>query len=255
MSRRTLKQLIYGSFYLAILFLIVYGIYFSGFKAAPTCFDNKKNQGETGIDCGGPCQSCEFKNLKEITHSTVRIFSVDKTTSALIVVQNPNTNLGADKFNYELSFYDSGGEQIFSLTNDSFIYPGETNKYIAEINLDVEYDKITQTDFKISGEVWKLAGEFPAPKTSTREVKTEFDSVKKQIVVSGILVNENPYGLPRAAVGAIFMSNLGIEIGVSKTLLTDVASFEERPFKIVLPAKDKTDFDLNETNVFVETRR
>lgn len=32
----------------------------------PTCFDNIQNQGETGIDCGGPCQACEtcFDNIQ-----------------------------------------------------------------------------------------------------------------------------------------------------------------------------------------------
>jgi hypothetical protein len=28
-------------------------------KACPTCFDGIQNQGETGIDCGGPCKLCE----------------------------------------------------------------------------------------------------------------------------------------------------------------------------------------------------
>ena len=26
--------------------------------AAPTCFDGFQNQGETGVDCGGPCPAC-----------------------------------------------------------------------------------------------------------------------------------------------------------------------------------------------------
>lgn len=27
-------------------------------EPTPTCYDGKQNQGETGIDCGGPCASC-----------------------------------------------------------------------------------------------------------------------------------------------------------------------------------------------------
>lgn len=254
MSRRTLKQLIYGAFYLAILFLIVYGIYLSGFKAAPSCFDGKKNQKEEGIDCGGSCPPCALKLQKPIKVLPVRVFPVDKTTSALIELRNPNTNLGADKFDYELNFYDANGEKIFSLTKDSFIYPGEI-KYIAEINLDVDYEKIDRTEFKISGESWVLANEFPSPKVSTREVTTEFDSAKKQIVASGILVNENPFDLSRASVSAILVNTLGVEIGISETLVTDIKSFEERVFKIVLPTTDKLDFDPRETKIFVEARR
>ena len=30
---------------------------------SPTCFDGLKNQGESGIDCGGPCKSCEDTTL------------------------------------------------------------------------------------------------------------------------------------------------------------------------------------------------
>lgn len=33
-------------------------------EAAPTCTDNTQNQGETGIDCGGPCAACQQETLK-----------------------------------------------------------------------------------------------------------------------------------------------------------------------------------------------
>lgn len=164
MSRRTLKQFIYGAFYLTIFFLIVYGIYLAGFKAAPTCFDGKQNQNETGVDCGGPCSICELKALNPIKVSLpVQVFSLDGAVSALVELRNPNVNLGADKFSYELNFYDANDEKIFTSTKESFIYPGEI-KYIVEINLNVDYEKIDRTEFKISNESWKLAGEFPCRK-------------------------------------------------------------------------------------------
>ena len=31
-------------------------------EPAPTCFDGIQNQGETGVDCGGPCSSCSTCN-------------------------------------------------------------------------------------------------------------------------------------------------------------------------------------------------
>ena len=60
---RLLKQFLYGFFYLAILVSLIWLVYSFEFKPAPNCFDGKKNQEETGIDCGGSCISCEVKAL------------------------------------------------------------------------------------------------------------------------------------------------------------------------------------------------
>ena len=35
-------------------------------SASPTCFDNKQNQGEKGVDCGDPCRACPSCNDKTI---------------------------------------------------------------------------------------------------------------------------------------------------------------------------------------------
>jgi hypothetical protein len=256
MSRRTVKQIVYGIFYLIIIFALVYGVYFFTLKPEPSCFDGKQNQNEEGIDCGGPCPPCELKILEPIKVLLPQIISIDEKTSVLIELLNPNVNWGVEKFFYELNFYDLAGEKIFSQQKESFIYPGE-RKYIAEINLDIDYRKIDRIEILplIKEEAWKLVSEFSAPKISTREILTEYNPNKKQIVISGIFTNKNPFIISKAVIGVIILDNFGRRIGISKTLLSNIKSAEERVFKIILPVKEKLDFDPRATEIFVEAKR
>lgn len=256
MSRRLIKQIIYGSFYFIIIFGFIYIIYFFVLKPIPSCFDGKKNQSEEGIDCGGPCPPCELKELKLIQILPVGIVSLDGKTSALIELRNPNINWGADKFYYELNFYDSAGEKIFSLSKDSFIYPGEV-KYIAEINLDVDYQKISRSEFTIINEPsWKPASEFPLPKISSpRGISTEYNQKEKKIIISGIWTNENPFSVSEAVIIGVLWDNLGRRVGISKTLLSGIKPREQKAFRIILTTKDLINFDPSATEVFVEVKK
>jgi len=56
MPRRFIKQFIYGAFFTAFWLALLYGAWLLIYK--PSCADHIKNQGEAGIDCGGPCAPC-----------------------------------------------------------------------------------------------------------------------------------------------------------------------------------------------------
>ena len=62
---RLAKQIIIAIIFFLILagfgFLVYWNI-----LPNPSCFDNIQNQNEEGIDCGGPCQSCEAAALKNL---------------------------------------------------------------------------------------------------------------------------------------------------------------------------------------------
>ena len=72
--KRTLKQLLYGFFYLVILLAVVLGAYLLFFQKSSSCFDNIKNQEAVGIDCGGSCIECDLKNVKELIIQPANIF-------------------------------------------------------------------------------------------------------------------------------------------------------------------------------------
>lgn len=237
---RLIKQIIYGTLYIAVAGAIVYGLSSLNIFSAPSCLDNKQNQNEEGIDCGGSCVPCAIKNLQPI-RSQVQLFGVNSNTNAVITLANPNLEYGVDSFTYTLNFYNQAKEKIFSLTKNSFIYPAEAQRVIIEPNLRISSLGISGSPELIIGNInWKLAADFPEPKVQTRQVKTEASG--NQAVITGILVNRESFSLARVGVGALVYQNLpGIPdgttrlVGASKTVLQNLEPGEERAFNIPVP--------------------
>ena len=85
MQSRFLKQFIYGVLYLGILSGLSYGVY-AFVVRQPNCTDGRQNQGESGIDCGGPCTSCELRQLKPIEIRSARVFTAEQAKHAKTIV-------------------------------------------------------------------------------------------------------------------------------------------------------------------------
>lgn len=79
------------------------------FYQAPTCFDNKQNGDETGVDCGGSCQLlCRAESLPLILKSDPRVLKItDNTYESVALVENPNTNGEIYRAGYVFKLYDA----------------------------------------------------------------------------------------------------------------------------------------------------
>lgn len=254
MQSRFLKQLIYGIFYLAVIFGIGYLIYEAVLRGPATCFDNRQNQGETGVDCGGPCLDCGLKNLEPIRVSPVSIFSIGGRLSVLFELQNPNVRFGANEFAYTIKFFGAGNTLASSLTRNSFIYPGEI-KYIVEAGLDIDPSGVSRAEAELANFFWKPLQEFSLPKTQARDLKTELDQEGNKATISGVIVNQNSFHLSRVVANAIILNSFGARIGVSKTLIEDIAPFAEKSFTIVALGFNVDDVDAGATRIYLEARR
>ncbi|MEE8131503.1 MAG: peptidoglycan-binding domain-containing protein [Candidatus Paceibacterota bacterium] len=229
MERRKIKQILYGAGYLAVIFLIVAGVYLIWLKPAPTCFDGRKNQGEIEVDCGEPCAPCEIKTLQPLEMSWVRDFSVGDKTVIAAEIKNLNSDYGADSFSYTFDVYNFIGEKIYTLTDNSFIYASEI-KYLFEADIDKkDIDKI---ELSFSNVNWKSQEEFPKPEIQTREIKTES---AKSINVSGLVINNNAFELSKVNIISFLFNRNGLRIGASKTELDNLQAFEEKFFRIIFP--------------------
>jgi len=92
-----------------IVVVIVLSIFiFNKTYTPPNCFDGKQNQGEVGIDCGGPCELlCPHQALDPIVHWR-RLFEVAPGVyNVLAYVENPNPTAGADDVTYRFGIYDA----------------------------------------------------------------------------------------------------------------------------------------------------
>lgn len=95
-----------------LLFFALLGgwIYVSKFKVEPTCFDNKQNGDEAGVDCGGSCvRICAF-TVSQPTVKWSRSFKVsDGLYNAVAYVENTNREAASAKVDYTFTLYDNAG--------------------------------------------------------------------------------------------------------------------------------------------------
>ncbi len=126
-------------FVLIVLPLIVWAT--RTYYRPASCFDNKMNQGESDIDCGGPCTKlCKAESLEPIVH-WARIFRVsDGLYTAAIMVENPNDSARATDMKYRIKVIDPAGVPILDREGKASVDPKE---YLAIIEPQIFTDKST----------------------------------------------------------------------------------------------------------------
>jgi hypothetical protein len=237
MTRRFLKQLIYASAFLVVIALLVGGYYLNYVKPAPTCFDGIQNQGEQGIDCGGPCAvSCSLRSVKPLAVADrVLVLRPDAAhMSFLTQVSNPNHDYAARNFSYSFELLDARGAVIQSYPGESFIYAGEV-KYILAANVPAPQTNYSSVDIKLdSNPDWVPAGQFPGPpQLNTAGAQTNISSDKMS--VDGNVTNLEAAPLKSVTIVAIFRGKLGQVAGASQTEVENLAPSAPQPFSIIHP--------------------
>ena len=254
MTPRLVKQLLYGSLYILVIAVIFWLIYIFFLKPAPTCFDKTKNQGEVGIDCGGPCPACEITQLKPLTVDwSMALPARENEISVLAEITNPNINFGARTFSYQFKIIGPFGSLLKTINGQSFIYPGEI-KYILEPTLKINLSDVSRTEFSIDKNsiIWQSGKELARQNLSSNSVKTTVAS--QGVTVRGVVKNENPLLISQVKIMAILYNSLGNKIlNASFTTITDLNGQEERLFNIELPKGDwNKQVDSSRTKIFIE---
>src|SRR3972149_5146981 len=186
---RTTKQLAFGAVYLSIFAIIVGGVYLFYFKPAPSCFDDKQNQKETGIDCGSSCIPCEVKGL-DLTTEEVKTFPAgENKTTLLAKVKNPSQSFPVS-FSYKFSL---GGTFLDdTLRGDAVIAPG-ASKYFVIPGVAIPIKDIKSINLEISELNWQSEN-----KTKIRNIgiTTETNVKENRITVTGTLANSSATSFP-----------------------------------------------------------
>ena len=252
--KRTLKQLLYGFFYLVILLAVVLGAYLLFFQKSSSCFDNIKNQEEVGVDCGGVCIDCDLKNVKDLIVQPANIFdNGNRTTTILATILNPNKTLGIEILPYTIKVFNFEDQEIYSADRRAFIYPGQ-NRLVLEAGIDIEANNIKAATITLDydASVWKKISPPPAKLTDFRT-----RALGNQIEVVGRVINDNDYPLDQVAVLAVFSNKIGIKAAASKTVVGKVEPFSFKTFQIIIPLKEGllSEINLDEAFIILEAKR
>ncbi len=114
-----------------------------------TCFDGKKNQGETSADKGGPCLLLDEQMLSPVSSLWSRSFRIrDGSYNAVTYIHNPNDNAGVRTVKYRFGLYDSGNVLVAERRGETYIMPG-TLTPIFEGGIETGQRAVARTQFEL----------------------------------------------------------------------------------------------------------
>ncbi|MBI2591703.1 MAG: hypothetical protein HYW34_03445 [Candidatus Brennerbacteria bacterium] len=252
MPRRLVKQLIYGFFYLSLIGSIFLIFYFAFLKPAPSCFNNKLDQNETAVDCGGVCAPCELAKVQPVQVNWVKYFPASQNRITIAAeLANPNTNFASPAIPYRFTIYGPFGVKIKTLENNTFIYAGE-RKYLLE-SAAFDFKDITRIDLDLGESQWLEKTKLIKPSAEPVGIRTEIkDSF---ISVSGSVSNKQAAALRQIKVIVFLFDRFKQILMISQTVVNDIGGFKEKAFNLALPAGvlgDKVAPD--QTRIFLEIK-
>ncbi len=216
-SRR--KFVYVGGGLIVIIFALALPTFFVVYKA-PSCGDGILNQGETGIDCGGPCVIlCQAEALDPTIHWQ-RSFKVkDGVYNAVAYIENPNLNSGAFNASYLFKLYDKDNLLIYERRGQTFMPPG---KFFAifESNILTGDRKPARTFFEfLSPLVWRR-GIFPEAPIIFSEKNISVSGAPSRVTAT--LENRNLYPIYNIEVVVVVYDLMNNAIASSRTVVDSV---------------------------------
>lgn len=242
---RTWKQVSFGALYLLILVILAAGIYFLYLKPAPSCTDNKQNEEETGVDCGGSCIPCEVKGLTLTTGEVKSFAAGEGQTTLLSKVTNPSQNFTA-VFSYEFKV-DGVSISDRQLKGKAVLGPGES-EYIVLPALTAPLKDIKNLGFEVTALDWRET-KSPRPNASVL-VRTDINQAK--VIVSGSFANKSAGQFPAVALTAILFDSDDNILNASITRLENVEAFSQKSFTVFFPEVEGLVQSIDPTKTIVE---
>jgi len=247
MEKRTIKRTIAIVAYIVLFSLIGFLLHYF-FAPGASCSDKKQNQGETGIDCGGPCAVCQVVAQTQDLVISEKAFAIGGNDSYDVVarVENPNSTTGGSTFSFEFTLKDDAGNVIGKRDGTSFILPAE-KKYVASLGMTTDGNKIpASVDVAITTVKWE---ELPGiDKPALNIYSKRFDPLPTGVggQAYGLLRNESTYDLNKVFVVVVLRDQDNKIIGINFTEKNTVRSKEERDFLLTWP------YELNGTVTNIE---
>jgi len=120
-KRRFIILLIVGAVVVVFLTIVSVAIFYK----TPTCTDGAINQGETGVDCGGPCSYlCAAQEQPPTVLFTKAIQNGAGRVNVVAEVENKNADAAAKNVRYRITLYGNGQSLIQELTGTLDLPPG-----------------------------------------------------------------------------------------------------------------------------------
>lgn len=253
---RTLKRSLILTVYLAISLALGVAIYFF-FRPNPSCEDGIRNQGESQIDCGGPCRPCaNLVTLQELELGKIEWTNqTENGYSVIAQVRNPNEFYGAASFKFKI--YDQKEGESSVGWRSSFILPGET-KHLIVYGLTLANEQEPNFILKLDkgSFVWEKFANYAIPNLdiynpSYQELEQGSPFFSR---VDGVVVNNSNVDLETIKVKVFLRDSQDNLLATGEQTMNTVQAGNRREFIINFPLRingviSKVEREV-ETNIF-----
>ena len=225
------KKLSYVLLIAAVLIVVGVGFYFY-FKPAATCSDQKQNQGELEVDCGGPCLTVCSGEVTDLVTRWSRFFRVrEGVYTAVSVIENPN-RFGASVMNYSFKLYDKNNILIKEVRGRTFVNPSEVLAVI-EPSINVGNRRPSRILFQIESiSPWQRQTRLEKP---AFEIKNKNITLLSTPSLSLDLVNNSLSEVFDIYVIAVVLDFDGNAVGGSSTFIESLARGQSKNLTFTWP--------------------
>lgn len=234
LSWRTKKQITYS-----IVFAVLIGLFLwlviSWLTPAPTCFDNKQNQKEEGVDCGGPCAKQCTGVVKNFNILWVRAIEASPGNyDAAALVENPNFSVGAKKISYKFKLYDERNITVAIREGETFVNSGE-RFVIFEPAIPTGERRVARAVLEWSDFAAVDWLKIEKEKPSLLVIRKNFVNEPTPFLEARVR-NDSALDLPNVYISAVLYDADGNATAVSQTIFDSLAALSERQAFFTWPA-------------------
>ena len=243
---RLKKKIAYGFFYLAAAVLITGVIFLPGIlrnisggkKSAVkiSCSDGLKNNGETGIDCGGVCSPCLYGSAAPLALiNTSEFTAVSGEVFLSAEISNPNDDFYASSFSYAFKIFGVDGSVAEILTGNDAVPPGE-RILIYRADAKTKGKTFARAELEIGNILWRPKEDFnPLRAEVSGSPAVVIKKEEKIAFVQAVIKNTGVSRVPEIRAVAVLRDQFGFSIIVTGTVMTRLVGFETREITIPLP--------------------
>lgn len=240
------------------IFAVFFSTLFLLFKTTATCDDNKRNQGEIDVDCGGPCKPCTEKIILEPIKidNYEWVYSYDNKYDFVGYLKNPNNKYGASKFKYRVVVEIQNGEKaIMSDWIKSFALPGEKKTLLVQgMELSAPPVKV-RMELDIKEIEWEKYTDFEGPDFIINEKHYEelTGGVANFSRVWGTVINRGNVDFEEVFVKTFLRDEDGVLLATNSDLLGGFSAGNRRDFNMLFPVRFEGEVDRSNVEIEIET--
>jgi Mg-chelatase subunit ChlD len=188
----------------------------------PTCFDQRKNQGEAGVDCGGVCAIfCPAQVLEPVVRWSRAFAVTDDLYNTVAFVENRNPSAGTRRISYVFKLFDANRVLITERAGVAFIPPNAVVP-IFEGAIATGGRTPAQTTFEFTGEaVWERVSLETGQALTVENSELDIKGLEPRLAAE--VHNNSIYTAHDIGVVAVVYDTRRNAVAVSRTVIDELA--------------------------------